>query len=257
MEPFYNHKMLHFANNFNDKIKEFDKEISFTKSKILIIIACHLDKEIKFLSLINNYNLLRNENFDFIIIYSKNQLFNDKLINYKFENTKLIAIDNDYLFDFGKWNYVINRQDVSTYPYITFTNDSFYLKSSIPFYFNYFLTFKPDFFSYTSSSEYIYHYQTYLFTIKTEKLNIFSSYIKNQKNVSDPQFITKIEILLGYQFKNKDCLVDLGNLDINNKKNIFFHNKVLYQYLYSNNILPMIKIKVLSRCKKMFNNNII
>lgn len=258
MEPFFNHKMLHFSNNFNDKIKKFDKEILFTQSKTLVIIACHLDKEIKFLSLINNYNLLSNDNFDFIIVYSKNQIFNNKLLNHKFENTKLIEMDNDYLFDFGKWNYIISTQNLTPYEYITFTNDSFYLKSPIPFYFNYVLTFKPDFFSYSSSSEYIYHYQTYLFTIKTEKINIFTSYIEtHKKNVSNPQLLTKMEILLGYEFQNKDCLVDLGNLDINNKKNIFFHNKVLYKYLYSNNILPIIKIKLLSRSKKTHNNMVI
>jgi hypothetical protein len=254
MEPFFNHKMIHFSNNIREKINKYNKEITHSQSKLLVIIACHLDKEIKLTTLLNNFNLLKNENIDFIIIYSKNQIFNEKLYSYKFENTKIIEFDNNFLFDFGKWKHVLNSENISSYQFITFTNDSFYLKNNISYYFNYLLFNKPDFFAFSSSNEYIYHYQTYLFTIKKDKINIFRNFIETFKNNNCHNLLTKIEISLGIIFVSKDCFVDLGHLDINNKKNIFFHNKVLYKYLYSNDILPIIKIKSLNRKTKIFNN---
>ena len=55
-----------------------------------------------------------------------------------------------------------------------------------------------------------------------------------------------MEIKLYYSFQNNACLLDLGRLDINNNKNIFFHNKQLYKILFDTNILPFVKLKMLS-----------
>ena len=251
MEAFFNHKAIHFQNSFKQNIKKYP---SYTHDgKFLIIIACHLDSELKIKAIKNNYLLLKPQNAEFIIVYSKNQQFNSglSLLEVDFENTTFLEIENDKYYDFGKWAHALQNTSYSKYSQIVFTNDSFFISNDISPFFNASFKQNVDLFAYTSSNEYIYHYQTFLFSIKPSAIPTFLHFVseyKKKHNVN--HLLTTMEIKLYYSFQNNSCLLDLGRLDINNNKNIFFHNKQLYKILFDTNILPFVKLKMLIPTQK-------
>ena len=247
MEAFFNHKAIHFQKSFKQNIEKYPSYIH--DGTFLIIIACHLDSELKIKAIKNNYLLLKRQNAEFVIVFSKNQPFNSRLslLELDFENTTFLEIENDKYYDFGKWSYALQKTSYSKYSQIVFTNDSFFISNDISFFFNASFKQNVDLFAYTSSNEYIYHYQTFLFSIKPSAIPIFLHFVseyKKKHNINN--LLTTMEIKLYYSFQNNACLLDLGRLDINNNKNIFFHNKQLYKILFDTNILPFVKLKMLS-----------
>ena len=136
MEAFFNHKAIHFQNSFKQNIEKYQSYIH--DGKFLIIIACHLDAELKLSAIKNNYLSLKKQNADFIIVYSKNQPFNSRLalLEGEFENTTFLEIENDKYYDFGKWDYALQNTLYSAYSQIIFTNDSFFISNDISSFFN-------------------------------------------------------------------------------------------------------------------------
>ena len=255
MEAFFNHKAIHFQNSFKQNIEKYQNIV--VDGKFLIIIACHLDSELKINAIKNNYMLLKNQNADFVIVYSKMQPFNSRLslLTSDFENTKFLEIENDKYYDFGKWVYALQNTSYSEYNQIIFTNDSFVISNDISSFFNASFKQNVDLFAYTSSNEYIYHYQTFLFSIKPSAIPTFIHFVsKYKKKHNGDHLLTTMEIKLYYIFANNSCLLDLGHLDINNNKNVFFHNKQLYKILFDTNILPFVKLKMLIPTQKHIHN---
>ena len=255
MEPFFNHKTIHFCNQINESKISLNKIQS--DDLFLVIIACHLDSHIKIYTLSQNIKNLEYFNTHFVIVYSKDQPYNDQLLIMNKKNCTLIEVENDYFHDFSKWYFVLKQTNISNYSHILFTNDSFLIKEPIYYFYKFISATKKELVAFSSSNEYIYHYQTYLFSIKSSKVNEFVSMFERfQSNDYSKQLLIKMEINLYYLYDNKTCFVDLGNLGINNKKNIFFHNPKLYQILAKEKILPFIKLKMLDYNFKPIVNNI-
>ena len=68
------------------------------------------------------------------------------------------------------------------------------------------------------------------------------------------KLLINMEIKLYYLFDQKVCLLNLGRSDINNKKNIFFHNPSLYNLLHRENVLPFVKLKMVDGKRKPIRN---
>lgn len=255
MEAFFNHKTIHFQNKFYEQIQKYQYNVELNDGTFLIIIASHLDNAMRFKALVNNHSLFYSKNTHFLIVYSKDQKYNVNLLSLSLENTTLLEMDNNEYYDFGKWEYGLQTIDYSSYHQIIFTNDSFLISSPIPYFFNMSFKMNADFLAYSSSNEYMYHYQTFLFSIKTSAIPRFMEFISSFKTKSHrKQLLTSMEISLYYYFENKQCVVDLGHLDINHKKNIFFHNKALYKILFKANVLPFVKLKMLTNTHKTIPN---
>jgi hypothetical protein len=135
---------------------------------------------------IYNYSII-NYN-DIIIINSCHLPFNtevkDKIntINEKNRTSyKYIEINNNKWIDSGKWFHVLTEMNLQLdlYDFITFTNDSFEIYNPIYYFFNLASYHNADLFAYTSSSEIRYHYQTYLFIVKSSGIPMFIDFIKN------------------------------------------------------------------------------
>ena len=105
-----------------------------------------------------------------------------------------------------------------------------------------------ELYGYNDSTQRRYHYQSYLFTVKREAINNFTSnyykYVNKIKTFED--VITYYEINMTDWFNTKNCFLKIGNLPYNLNKNIFFTNIILYKKLKKTRLLPFIKIKYIS-----------
>jgi len=245
------------VNNFlNERIMKKKNVLFEPCKKHLTIIACHLYNKQRIQVLKQNLRFLSFSNNDIIIINSTNLILNNAVKNELQHKVKqYIEIPNDKWIDFGKWKYVLNNIDYSTYEYITFTNDSFSISQPIYFYFNLAFEKNKELYAYTSSSEVKYHFQSYLFTVKKDAINKFKNYLTTKitpisKNISP----IHLEVNLINAFQSYDCFLDIGKLHINNKRNIFFNNDFLYFILFKYGLLPFIKLKRVNRIHYMPSN---
>ena len=232
--------------NINDfiinKINEKKQYMYIPTKKHLTIIACHLNSMERINILKQNIHFLSFCNNDIIIINSSQLPFNE-FVQTEFQDKikEYFEIPNDKWLDFGKWKYILNNFDYSVYDFITFTNDSFYIHQPICFFYNLATLKNKELYGYTSSSEIKYHYQSYLFTLKKDavfKLKDFLDYEMTPKIT-----VIYLEINLIHLFSTKDCFLDVGNISINHKKNIFFNNSFLYNILLKHHLLPFTKLK--------------
>ena len=230
------------------------KHFTFEPSKKhLTIIACHLNNYDRVRILKKNIRFLDFPNNDIIIVNSSNLECNKEFISELQNKVKqYIEIPNDKWLDFGKWKYVLNNIDYSEYEFITFTNDSFSILNPILFYFNLVVAKNKDLYGYSSSSEVKYHFQSYLFSVKTSAIYKFKQYLAQLHNHNNVNAV-HLEINLIDVFQSRDCFLDIGKLYINDKKNVFFNNNFLYFTLFNCNLLPFIKIKRLTGIPNRYN----
>ena len=106
-----------------------------------------------------------------------------------------------------------------------------------------------DFSSFNDSTLDEYHFDFYFFSIKKVNINLLINYIKNNKNKYD--FIYNMHKI----FNNAMPYLKIGYLNNNNNCDIHIHNNRLYEYLLSNNILPIISINKLFNIKISNNYN--
>jgi len=215
------------------------------KLKLLTIIATHSNTLLKCDTIKSNIKYF---NFDFntIIIINSSNLENNKELEqyYKENNISYYECVNDTkTCDFGKWIHLLNIIDYKTYDKILFTNDSFIIYNSINHFIISFMNNNYDLYGYNDSSEQKFHYQSYLFGIKTSEIYKLIDYYNaikiKLKNSSD--VIKYLETELPYIFTNNDCYLNISL--IIPTKNIFFVNDTLYYILFHKNLLPFIKIK--------------
>jgi len=227
------------------------------KKKYLTIIACNTDSEIKLKSSINNLKYFMFPSNDIIVIDSENVKYGETLKTQIID--KIMAyytIPNNKFIDFGKWSYILQNYNYSNYDYVIFTNDSYIIKAPIYHFYNLVTTKNVDLYGYNNSSQDKFHYQSYLFAIRSSKCNIIPLLLDTYKHLifDMPSLIKYTELQLAEKFTNKDCFLKiitephtLGiNLSIINRNicmNIFFNNDKLYSKLYNSKLLPFIKIK--------------
>ena len=226
-------------------------------SKSLGIFLNNTNSEIKFkINLINYDNFI--SNFDHIIVIDTNNTYSENLKNMIILNKSIIIdkyeLTNDFIenievdINIEKILFALGNMNYSEFNYITIINDNYlYYKNIIP-YFNYIKDHNLDFYSISDSSEKIYHYQLYLFSIKSDCINKFINHINENKHD------TLIQFNIHTIFNKSNVLLKLAYLENNKNFNIFY-NDYLYEYFISNNILPIININRLYLLKKNYEYN--
>jgi len=141
---------------------------------------------------------------------------------------------------------------ISLYDYIVFTNDSIIINSSIFHFYNKMITSDVELYGYNDSTEVRYHYQSYLFGIKSDAIykfiNLFNnnSHLITRTNNDSRILIQHTELVLIDVFSSTDCFLKIGYIPSQLGKNIFFKNIMLYDILFENNLLPFYKLKQLT-----------
>lgn len=230
------------------KLKDkYDYDPELNKVNYLLLFASHCDSELKLNAIENNLKYLCYNCIDIIFIISSDCKYkNDvRTICEKYKNITFVEKENDNLLDFGKFVHGLTTVNVNKYDYIIFTNDSIYLHSYINHFFNYIFHSNKDIVGYNDSSEIIYHYQSYLFAVKKDCINVFidniNLKIKTIQFKDQFDVIREFELQMKSWFNSSDCFLKIG--DINKNKNIYFSNDEIYLLLRKYNLLPISKLK--------------
>jgi hypothetical protein len=210
--------------------------------KLLMIIACHTNNELKYQTILNNMKYLSIDNIDIILINSKEFEHNYKFDIWK-NVIKIFYIENDGYYDFGKWNYVLDNFDYSSYRNVIFTNDSIILTGNINNYFINVANTNWDLYAFNDSRQIKIGYQSYLFSINTSKIQLFKDFYNNSKSkiYNFDDVIKYYELELYHIFNNKFCYYSIGHITAG--RNIQFEMDDYYKKILENNTFPIIKIK--------------
>ena len=234
------------------------------KYRILGIFANHTNSIIKYNVSLNNLSIIKEYLTGICIVDSLNEKYaqllkNDlsiipKTIKYHF------LVENDQFFDFGKWVYALNNINYNEYDYILFINDSIIITETIDKYFihiNYSLSNKINVFAYNDSTQFKYHYQTYLFLLNKKIIGKFIKFFENKKKFIHDlnSLVHNIELNTCEIDDNHDCFIKIAN-DFNMDKNIFWENEILYQYLLSKDIFGIMKLKKIYDIQNNYKINI-
>lgn len=215
------------------------------------------DSELKLVININNINKLKS-NFKKIIIIDLENEFSLKLkelidndivykfiLNNKYPNNPFIDFNNEKII------YLLDNLDEINFKnnfYVTFISDNYIYTDPLLNYFNYVNEHNLEFYSMTDSTEERYHFQLYLFSIKSTSVVKFKNYIK----IYNPNiYIDVLKI-----FETKMSYLKIAYIDINYENNIFYNNNILYETYVKLNLLPIININKLNQIINNFKNTI-
>lgn len=218
-----------------------------TQKKVLTIMACHTNNDIKYKTTLNNLKFLMFHNNDIVVINSSNEshsnMLREKLTQIPIHS--YIEIPNNNCLDIGKWCHVLNKINYLQYDFVVFTNDSFIIQSPINHFFNCMMKTNVELYGYNDSTQINYHYQSYLFGVKSNVvIKLITLFLKRRPFLSTYETVVEnIELKLVTIFGSKDCFLRIGSLPSNKKHNIFFNNDTLYKKLLKTQLLPFIKIK--------------
>lgn len=217
-----------------------------SNKKILVIFACHTSSEIKLKAILNNLRYLKkSQNTDFVIVNTIHLEYSETLKNALSNKCLYYEIENTKTFDFGKWIYALENVDYNAYNNIIFTNDSYIIHNHIDnFLYNAAIT-NAELYGYNDSTQNGYHYQSYLFSIKSYSVQKFiNMYRQEFYNIHSQQdVIDRYELKMIHYFDAIDCYLKIGNAYGHMGLNIFFGNDVFYQKLRFYGLLPFTKIK--------------
>lgn len=239
------------------KIKNNHSYSPMKNKKYAVIMACHCDSTTKLEVIKNNLQYFDYLNIDVIIVNTSKIGLKNELIKtcYKYLNVSYYEIPNSSYYDFGKWIYALQSVvKIDKYDYIVLTNDSFIIHSSINHFFNLTALHDVELYGYNDSTQTRYHYQSYLFSLRKDAVKIFIYNVMNTKiNItSQHDVIMNFEVKMTDWFTSKKCFLVIGYFKLNQFKNIFFINDLLYIPLKSSNLLPFTKLK---RILEYNNNN--
>lgn len=226
--------------------KEYGTHVNNKKINYLILMACNCDSLIKFDAIRQNIQFLKYKCTKIVIINSIGLPYNEELHKHCIINDiDYYEIPNEGTCDFGKWNYLIEllKPKPSEYKFTVCLNDSILITHPIKYYLNMVAEKSVELFGYNDSTQGCYHYQSYLFTIRSNCLKKFTNMFHSKKhlinNISD--VVDHYETKMLEFFSKTDCLLKLG---IHNyQQNIFFTNDSLYIKLQKTKLFPFIKIK--------------
>ena len=228
------------------EILNFSYYPNLNNKKILFLIASHTNTELKLNNVKTLINILNYENIDIKIANSVSLNYNNNLSEFcKEKNISYTEIENSVTYDFGKWIYLLSQLDYSSYDFVFFTNDSFTIDSPINHFINLTVNNNVELFGYNDSTEIEYHYQSYLFSIRSDAIFKFISMVESNKHLIDNQssLILNIEVKMTNYFTTHDCFLKIGNFSFHKGFNIFFTNDYLYKLLKNTGILPFTKVK--------------
>ena len=216
------------------------------KKRILTIIACHANTEIKYNTIMKNIKYLTFMNNDIIIINSINEAYSNKLKESLQNKVKqFIEVPNNSHLDIGKWCHVLDNFNYTPYDFVVFTNDSFVIMGSIRHFFNKMIKTNVDLYGYNDSTQVRYHYQSYLFGVKKMAIPALIKLYVNKRPLLTcyDAVVENIELKFVDTFKSRDCFLKIGQLYSNKGRNIFFNSDSLYQKLIHTQLLPLVKLK--------------
>jgi len=225
-------------------------------SNTLGIFLNNTNSNIKYNTNLNNYKKLE-KNFNLISIIDLNNDYSlklreeiintseNKIIGYFF-NDSFLKLSNNYFIDVIL--FLLENINYNDFKYITFIDDNYIYCTELKEYFNYFINHDLDLCSFSDSTELLYHFQLYLFTINTRSINKLFSFLKNN-NINDIYNFHKF-------FDKKMPFLKVAYLNENLNKNIFFNNDYIYEYYLVNNILPIIDINKLTYMQNNFKINV-
>ena len=225
------------------------------------IFLNNTDSEIKIIVNINNFNNLKN-NFKNIIIIDIDNTFSQKLNNNLIKDINIIKyiLDNYYIkndlndLDFNKVNNILNLLNINEfndYDYITFISDNYIYCNDLKKYFKYIDIHNLDFSSYNDSSEYEYHYQLYLFSIKYNLINKLIDFINRENSKNNNNLLYKIHTIFNIKMPFLKIAYVKNNIDNN-----IFYNDSNYKELILCNLLPIINLDYILNIKNNFKNYI-
>jgi len=155
----------------------------FINKKILIIFACHTISEIKFKTLLSNLKYFKKtSNVDIAVVNSTNTPYSELLKNYLQGNCSYFEIENTTTYDFGKWIYALENVDYTSYNNVIFTNDSYIIHGNIDRFLFKSATTNVELYGYNDSTQYNYHYQSYLFSVNSSAIHKFISMYNVEKS---------------------------------------------------------------------------
>jgi hypothetical protein len=153
--------------------------------------------------------------------------------------------ENYITCDSGKWVELLSQKQNSFYDYVFFANDSFIIEDSINHFINLTVKKNVELFAYNDSSEEKYHYQSYLFSIRSDAvykyIDMFNLY--KDKIYCFQDLIKNYELNMIEKFSSHDCFLKIKDIPCNTGLNIFFYDDYLYQILKNTGILPFVKLK--------------
>jgi hypothetical protein len=237
---------------FNDWLQlksENSSPFSLPENKsMLIIIACHSNTDLKCKTLLNNLNFfLQVTGAKILIVNSAGTLDSKHSLFHFFAENKIryIEVANEKTLDFGKWDKALSLDENCTFDYFVFTNDSILIHSSIIHFFHLLLKSTAEIYGYNDSSEYKYHFQSYLFGLKREAIPQLICLFDSQKHKLHcyDDVVKLMELNLANSFHSKDCFLKIANVSGNEGKNVFFKNDSLLHQLQETQLLPFTKIK--------------
>ena len=217
-----------------------------SNKKILVIFACHTSCEIKFKVMLNNLRYFKkSQNTDFVIVNTIHLEYSESLKNALLNKCIYYEIENTNTFDFGKWIYALENVDYNAYNNIIFTNDSYIIHNHIDnFLYNTAIT-NAELYGYNDSTENGYHYQSYLFSIKSYAVQKFINMYRQElyKIHSQEDVLDQYELKMHSFFDAIDCYLKIGNTHGHMGLNIFYTNDNFYKKLKNSGLLPFTKIK--------------
>lgn len=224
------------------------KEGDYDTNKFLTIIACHTESERRVKIIINNINKLSFPGNNIVIINSIDSPFHGSLkmiIESMYPKVKIFAIKNSSQLDIGKCMFYIKNHYEPLYDHIILTNDSYYLTGNIYHYYKNMANNSAHLYGYNDSSQTKYHYQSYLYGVRKEALDVLVRHYTNNINklTGYMEVVEHIELKLYDIFSKKDCFLKIANIPYHKGNNIFFNSDNLYNILFKKGILPIIKVK--------------
>ena len=258
IETNYKDDLFNVKKYIDDKIIEKNNNMynpDKNNKKILVVIAAHNNTELKLNTIKKTINFFNFKCIDIMVANTKSLKLNSNLHNFcKKKNVFYYEIENIPTFDFGKWIYLLSKKDLSSFDFIFFTNDSFIIEKPITHFINLTVKNNLELYGYNDSSQICYHYQSYLFAIKSDVIYKFIDMFNSKKDLIKNQndLIEHFELQMKNYFSSFDCFLNIANISFQKYINIFFENDYLYKMLKDSELLPFTKIKRLLREYNLF-----
>ena len=228
---------------------------------ILALFACHTSSKKKYFSTLNNIKFLEKYYESFVIINSIDAKYNIQLKDDINQHSKLknyFNIQNDSLFDFGKWIYALSNIDFSKYKHILLINDSIIIinHNIIDFFYYYKqISFENKLYAYNDSIENnTYFYPSYLLLMNSSIIYLFIDLFKKTKHLiinkeSYKQHFIKNIINI---HKSHNCFIKLVPRI---KSSLFYDHESFYLKLLNSNIFHLLNHRVIEHFYKKFEFN--
>lgn len=223
-------------------------ETEFKENTFITIIACHTESLDRVKTIVNNIRRIAFPGNKIVVVNSINSRFNrllSDILTTDFKDVEFLCIPNTNTLDIGKCMFYLKKYYKPIYEHIVLTNDSYYLTGSIYNYYRYMTKSPAKLYGFNDSFQDRYHYQSYLYSIRKDSMNILIRHYEAKKHLLTGymEVVRNVELKLCDIFSSRDCYLKIANLPGHKGRNIFFNNDKLYNILMKRGILPIIKIK--------------